>query len=74
MAWNNIIGKQFGNLIVIDQDFDYIVPSTGRHVPRWVCKCIKKDEYGNECGNMITVVNNDLINGHTNCCGCINKN
>ena len=55
MAWKNLIGQQFGNLIVIDQDTDYIFPSTGRLVPRWKCKC--------ECGHVFTVINNNLTNG-----------
>lgn len=65
-AWNNLIGKQFGNLTVIGQDYPYQVPSTGKLVPRWICKCT--------CGHVFTVINNKLSNGRIPKCPNCNPN
>lgn len=58
MAWNNIIGKQFGDLIVIDQD--YVYPNGKRHIKRWECKC--------SCGNTVVVQQPNLTSGTITCC------
>lgn len=64
----NLIGKQFGLLIVISQADDYVAPRSGKHYAQWLCKCTCKD------GNMVVVSGNCLKrkNG-TKSCGCITK-
>lgn len=62
---NNLIGKKFGRLMVLEQADDYIVPKTGKHVARWLCEC--------DCDNHTRkiVQGNNLISGKTNSCGCL---
>lgn len=58
----NLIGKIFGNLAVLERDFDK--ESTKTYSKSfWKCTC--------QCGNIISVAASDLINGHTQSCGCI---
>lgn len=61
----NLIGKKFNRLTVINQAEDYIASKTGKHFTRWLCQC--------ECGNLISVYPNDLKSGHTKSCGCLNR-
>ena len=60
----DMIGKKFGKLTVIKRSETYISPS-GQKKVRWLCKC--------DCGKEIIVSSQDLKNGHTKSCGCINK-
>lgn len=54
----NLCGKKFGQLVVIS--FSHI-----KRKSYWNCKC--------SCGNMKTVVCDNLQNGNTRSCGCIAK-
>ena len=61
---NNLIGKKFGRLTVIDYAPDYVSPS-GNRLVRWKCKC--------DCGNEKDVISSDLTSGKTLSCGCLQK-
>ena len=56
----NITGQRFGRLVVI-------APQSERknHQVVWQCKC--------DCGNIINVVGGALRSGHTQSCGCLQK-
>lgn len=56
----NILGKRFGNLIVIDR-----IGTNYRGDVEWLCQC--------DCGQKTTVTTNLLISGHTKSCGCLQK-
>lgn len=60
----DLVGKQFGLLTVIEQVDDYISPC-GKHRARYRCTC--------QCGNPndIVVLKNSLTTGNTRSCGCI---
>ena len=53
----NMIGKKFGKLLVIEQA---VSPNKRLY---YRCKC--------DCGNLTTVVGEDLRSGHTQSCGCL---
>lgn len=57
----NLVGKKFGKLTVIQRADDYISPS-GNHSVQWLCKC--------DCGNIKLAKTAYLINGTTDNCGC----
>jgi hypothetical protein len=64
----SLVGQVFGRLTVVEQAEDYIyVDKTGKeyHYPRWNCTC--------ECGNFKTINGQELKNGDTNSCGCLQK-
>lgn len=62
MAKNEeLIGKRFGRLTVVERAEDRITPS-GNKQRQWICKC--------DCGNETTVITSRLKNGHTKSCGC----
>lgn len=55
----NIIGKKFNRLLVIERfidENDYV---------KWKCQC--------DCGNIIIVRKDSLTSGHTKSCGCLQK-
>ena len=54
----DLTGQKFGKLTVIKRS-----TNIGENRVKWLCKC--------ECGNVIEVYSNNLINGHTISCGCI---
>lgn len=60
----DLTGKKFFRLTVVQQTEDYISPN-GKHLARWICKC--------DCGNPndIIVIGTDLKKGHTTSCGCL---
>lgn len=61
----NLIGKTFGNLLVLEQAEDSIGKS-GQHRPQWKCKC-------QSCGNdNIIVAGQGLIKGKTKQCKSCN--
>lgn len=64
-ASQDLTGQKFGKLTVLHKAEDYITKQ-GKHRTAWVCEC--------ECGNQITVRNDDLKSGHTKSCGCSRKN
>ena len=58
----NLQGLHFGRLTVIERD---MAIQSGRKRTKWICRC--------ECGNTISAVSTDLLNGHTNSCGCYQR-
>lgn len=61
----DLTGKIFGRLTVLEQTEDYISPN-GLHEARWKCKCI--------CGNNTIVATNKLKSKRTVSCGCYKRN
>ena len=57
----DLTGKKFGRLTVIDKAEKHVKPSGGT-VGRWKCKC--------DCGNVLVVDTHSLKSGHTQSCGC----
>lgn len=60
----NLVGKTFNRLTVIQQVDDYIKPN-GEHVAQWLCKCSCSED------KFIIVYGENLKNGHTKSCGCL---
>lgn len=62
----DLTGKRFGRLIVLQQVEDYIQPN-GTHMAMWECRC--------DCSNdkIIKVLGQNLKNGDTQSCGCYKK-
>ena len=60
----NLVGKKFGKLTVIEKAEDHIYPS-GKHRPRYKCLC--------DCGKETIVMANALKNGSCKSCGCLQK-
>ena len=56
----NIIGKRFGRLTVVDFDHNDVHRNS-----YWLCEC--------DCGNKTIVTRGSLISGNTTSCGCYNK-
>lgn len=54
----NLSGKVFGRLTVIELD-----ESQKKDRTSWICKC--------NCGNTLSIIAKDLVNGHTKSCGCL---
>lgn len=63
----DLTGMVFGKLTVIEQAEDYIAPS-GQHFAKWLCECSCKKH------TRLVVSGNNLKNGHTKSCGCIQEN
>lgn len=61
----DLTGRKFERLTVIKQVEDYIYPSSGRHEPRWLCKC--------DCGNDVVALGSRLKNGQCKSCGCLHN-
>ena len=63
---NDLTGKKFGRLTVMERGEDKISPS-GQKKVRWWCKC--------DCGNseLILAFGYNLKSGHTQSCGCLNS-
>ena len=59
----DLTGKQFGRLTVIKKGPSSSVAGGGN--ARWYCRCI--------CGNESLVLSVDLRGGHTQSCGCLQK-
>ena len=55
--FKDLTGQKFGKLIALS----YKIVDSKTY---WLCKC--------ECGNQTLVTRNNLVNGHTQSCGCIN--
>lgn len=56
----NLINQHFGKLTVLEEN-----GRTSNKAVLWKCQC--------ECGNIINVRTADLRNGHTQSCGCLQK-
>lgn len=59
----NLIGRTFGKLKVIEEDKSYIPSKENNWHTKWLCEC--------ECGNKISVFGSNLTRLHTTSCGCI---
>ena len=64
MARQNLLGKRFGRLLVVDYAPDYIAPDGHKH-PKWKCRC--------DCGNEVVVRQSSLLGGCSQSCGCLRK-
>ena len=62
----DLTGMTFGRLTVLEQADDHIQPN-GVHRPRWKCQC------GCEEQPIVIVQGSDLKYGHTQSCGCLNR-
>lgn len=62
----DLTGKQFGRLTVLQQAEDYVGPN-GRHSARWLCECSCKEH------NKVVVNSSNLKRGVTTSCGCFAK-
>lgn len=60
----NLVGKRFGYLQVVEQVDDYIAPN-GQHCARWKCVC--------DCGNETFALSHTLKYTHKKSCGCMHK-
>lgn len=58
---NNLVGKEFGRLTVIEKAEPHICPS-GQRKQMYLCKCL--------CGAELAVSYAHLVTGHTRSCGC----
>lgn len=58
---DNLIGRRYGKLVVINQTEDYVRPD-GRREARWICEC--------DCGNKVKIISSSLTDGGTVSCGC----
>lgn len=60
----DLTGKRFGRLTVLEQAEDYIKPN-GEHEAMWLCQC--------DCGNQKIILGTSLRHGRTKSCGCFDK-
>lgn len=58
----NLVGRVFTRLTVLEPGDDYIDPRTGRHTGMWQCQC--------SCGKRTVVRSDSLLKGNTKSCGC----
>lgn len=56
----DLTGERFGNLVVKSYLGDIRKAGALRHL--WECQC--------DCGKVVTVIDNNLITGHAQSCGC----
>lgn len=61
---HNLIGKVFGNLIVIKEGKNKKHPN-GHESTTWICQC--------SCGSILSVETQSLISGNTSSCGCFRR-
>ncbi len=61
----NEIGKVYGRLTVLAETSRYTPPSGGRSLRQVFCRC--------RCGNEATVLVKKLRDGHTQSCGCLQR-
>lgn len=62
--FKDLRGQKIGRLTIIERGPDRIQPS-GQKKTRWWCECI--------CGNMALIETTGLLNGHTQSCGCLQR-
>lgn len=62
----DLTGKMFGQLTVLEQTEDYIYPS-GKRRAQWLCECSCEEH------NKVIVMGNNLKNGNTQSCGCLQR-
>lgn len=61
---DEMIGRCFARLKVIERVDDYVAPSGGKHT-RYKCEC--------SCGNTVLVLKEHLLSGRQKSCGCLRK-
>ena len=59
------IGDKFGKLTVLEKDKNDCILPSGRHIPKYICKC--------ECGNIISVLKYTLLRNQKLSCGNCNS-
>ena len=57
----DLVGKRFGRLTVIKRSY----PNTKKGETNWLCKC--------ECGTKKVIYGDSLRSGHTQSCGCLQR-
>lgn len=62
--FKDLRGQKMGRLTIIERGPDRIQPS-GQRKTRWWCECT--------CGNTALIATSDLLNNHTQSCGCLQK-
>ena len=62
---NDLIGKKFGRLTVIEKAYVKEIGKTKKKQQYWKCQC--------DCGNIVYVSTGHLKSGHTKSCGCYMK-
>ena len=62
----DLTGRHFGRLIVLQQTDDYVSPR-GEHSAQWICECSCVER------NKVVVRQAYLRNGHTKSCGCLSR-
>ena len=60
----DLTGRKFGKLTVLEQAEDYVI-SSGGHYAKWKCKC--------DCGNVFITRQYSITSGKTKSCGCLHK-
>lgn len=60
----DLTGRRFGRLVVLEQAEDYVSLQGKRHA-RWRCRC--------DCGNETLVKGSGLKRGSSQSCGCLNR-
>ena len=63
-SWNDLTGKRFGRLVVIEKAESYLSPNGNSYI-QWRCRC--------DCGNEVVVRSGALTIGHTQSCGCYGR-
>lgn len=58
----DMIGKRFGRLVVIQRAKDYVTPK-GIHYDSWLCKC--------DCSSTKNILGENLRRGKSKSCGCM---
>ncbi len=61
MKKQDITGRQFGKLTAVAFSKEYRYPN-GERGEEWLCQC--------SCGNQLTVLRKNLLNGNSTSCGC----
>ncbi len=63
----DLTGKVFGRLKVLEQVEDYVYPDGKHRLAQWLCECACEEH------NKIIVVGRSLTSGNTQSCGCLKK-
>ena len=58
-----LIGMRFGKLVVLKRVENVVY--SGKKQSCWLCKC--------DCGNEKLIIGRFLLEGHTQSCGCLQK-
>ncbi len=63
--FRNLLGRRFGRLRVVQYNGQTQRPNGAKGHTRWICKC--------DCGTIVSVFSYNFGNGHTQSCGCLQK-